>query len=286
MAKHNMESEGTMIVGNLGVLMSPRTRRRFVRTLLAGGTVVLLPSVFTGCGDDDDTTGPPPPPPPPPPAGLAFDLRTDAGIFRIVDLLELLEGFYYTEVVRSANFNSFFSPEEQELFVDLRDAEIVHREFVRAALGPMRVPDVTMTSINRTRLDELLSSRESIVRTARNFEHTGVSGLNGASKFLQDPRNLQATRNFATVEGRHAAALLDIPLTRGGVVANTDFAGDQVVDPTGRDVKVEGGEPLGVFDRVAAIGLLNPGTLATPPVSNPPMPTAGAPTPSFPPPIF
>ena len=280
MAKQNMESEGTMIVGNLGELMSPRTRRTFVRTLLAGGTVVMLPSVFTACGDDDDGgMGPDPV------TGISFDLRTDAGIFRIVDVLEQLEGFYYTEVVTSPNFASFFSPEEQELFIDLRDAEIVHREFVREALGPMRVQDVT-GSINRARLDELLSSRENIVKTARNFEHTGVSGLNGASKFIQDQRNLQTTRNFATVEGRHAAALLDIPLAQGGAVANTDFAGNNVVDPTGRDVKVEADEPRGVFDRVAAIGLLQPGTLATPPVSNPPAPTQGAPTPSFPPPIF
>ncbi len=280
MAKQNMESEGTMIVGNLGELMSPSTRRSFVRTLLAGGTVVMLPSVFTACGDDDDGgMGPDPV------TGISFDLRTDAGIFRIVDVLEQLEGFYYTEVVESPNFASFFSPEEQELFIDLRDAEIVHREFVREALGPMRVPDVT-GSINRARLDELLSSRENIVKTARNFEHTGVSGLNGASKFIQDQRNLQTTRNFATVEGRHAAALLDIPLAQGGAVANTDFAGNNVVDPTGRDVKVEADEPRGVFDRVAAIGLLQPGTLATPPVSNPPAPTQGASTPSFPPPIF
>jgi len=280
MAKQDMESEGTMIVGNLGELMSPRTRRTFVRTLLAGGTVMMLPSVFTACGDDDDGgMGPDPV------TGISFDLRTDAGIFRIVDVLEQLEGFYYTEVVTSPNFASFFSPEEQELFIDLRDAEIVHREFVREALGPMRVPDVT-GSINRARLDELLSSRENIVKTARNFEHTGVSGLNGASKFIQDQRNLQTTRNFATVEGRHAAALLDIPLAQGGAVANTDFAGNNVVDPTGRDVKVEADEPRGVFDRVAAIGLLQPGTLATPPVSNPPAPTQGAPTPSFPPPIF
>ena len=280
MPKQNIESEGTMIVHNLGELMRPATRRSFVRTLLAGGTVVMLPSVFTACGDDDDGgMGPDPV------TGIPFDLRTDAGIFRIVDVLEQLEGFYYTEVVTSPNFASFFSPEEQELFIDLRDAEIVHREFVREALGPMRVADVT-GSINRARLDELLSSRENIVKTARNFEHTGVSGLNGASKFIQDQRNLQTTRNFATVEGRHAAALLDIPLAQGGAVANTDFAGNNVVDPTGRDVKVEADEPRGVFDRVAAIGLLQPGTLATPPVSNPPAPTQGAPTPSFPPPIF
>lgn len=277
MTKQQAEREGPMTIGNLGELMSPVRRRDFVRRLLGGGTVVLSSSVFAGCDDEEPTE---------PGAGLSFDLRTDAGIFRIVDLLELLEGFYYTEVTRSSNFTSFFSPAEQELFVDLRDAEIVHREFVREALGEMRVPDVTMDSINRDRLNELLSSRENIIKTARNFEHTGISGLNGASKFLQDRRNLQTTRNFATVEGRHAAALLDIPLSQGGSVSSTDFAGSNVVDPTGRDVKVEADEPRGVFFRVDTIGLLVPGTVATPPVSNPPTPSQGAPTPSFPPPIF
>lgn len=279
MTKPEAEHERPMLIGNLGELMSPVRRRDFVRRLLAGGTVVLSSSIFAACDSDD-------PPEPDETTDLSFDLRTDAGIFRIVDLLELLEGFYYTEVVRSPNFTQFFSPEEQELFVDLRDAEIVHREFVREALGPMRVPDVTADRINRDRLNELLSSRENVVRTARNFEHTGVSGLNGASKFLQDRRNLQTTRNFASVEGRHAAALLDIPLARAGSVAATDFAGSNVVDGTGRDVKVEADEPRGVFFRVATIGLLQPGTVATPPVSNPPAPSQGAPTPSFPPPIF
>ncbi|MDQ3604659.1 MAG: ferritin-like domain-containing protein [Gemmatimonadota bacterium] len=293
MARQGAEREGTMIVGNVGELMSPVTRRNFVRTLLAGGTVVMLPSALTGCDDDGGGgTGPNPVTDgstradPHPVTGLSFDLRTDAGFFRIVDLLEQLEGFYYTEVLRSPNFNSFFRVAERELFFDLRNAEIVHREFVREALGPMRLPDVTTGNIDRSRLAHLLSSRAAIVATARNFEHTGVSGLNGASKFLQDRRNLQVTRNFATVEGRHAAALLDIPLNRGGRVADTEFADDRVVDQHGRDVKVEGGEPRGVFDRVAAIGLLIPGTLANPPISHPPTPNQGAPTPSFPPPIF
>lgn len=279
MTKQQPELGSPMTIGNLGELMSPVRRRDFVRRLLAGGTVVLSPAIFAACDSDDPTdpsTGVP----------ISFDLRTDAGIFRIVDLLELLEGFYYTELTNSPNFTSFFSSAEQELFVDLRDAEIVHREFVREALGPMRVPDVTMDRINRDRLNELLSSRENVIKTARNFEHTGISGLNGASKYLQDRRNLQVTRNFATVEGRHAAALLDIPLAMGGTVSGTDFAGDNVVDGTGLDVKVEATEPRGVFFRVDTIGLLQPGTVATPPVTNPPTPNQGMPTPSFPPPIF
>lgn len=279
MAARDGARQDTMIISNLGELMCPGTRRNFLRTLLAGGTAILMPSVLTGCGDDNGVE-------PGQTTGLSFDLRTDGGIFRIVDLLELLEGFYYTEVVRSSNFSAFFSPEEQELFVDLRDAEIVHREFVREVLGAMKIPDVTMGSINTDRLSLLLSSRENIIKTARNFEHTGISGLNGASKFLSDRRNLQTTRNFATVEGRHAAALLDIPLARGGMVGNTDFAGALVIDSNGLDVKVEADDARGVFFRVASIGLLKAGTLADPPVTNPPNPDKGAPTPSFPPPIF
>ena len=281
MQQQHPERDRPMVIGNLGELMSPLRRRDFVGRLLAGGTVILSAPIFAACDSEDPTA------PPVDGVPISFDLRTDAGIFRIVDLLELLEGFYYTEVVKSSNFGTFFSPEEQELFVDLRDAEIVHREFVREALGPMRVPDVTMTNINTTRLTELLSTRENVIKTARNFEHTGISGLNGASKYLQDRRNLQVTRNFATVEGRHAAALLDIPLSRGGSVSGGDFAGPNVVDPTtARDVKVEADEQRGIFFRVDTIGLLQPGTVATPPVTNPPAPSSGAPTPSFPPPIF
>ncbi|MDQ3522431.1 MAG: hypothetical protein M3434_08865, partial [Gemmatimonadota bacterium] len=110
-------------------LMRPGTRRNFVRTLCLGGTVIMLPPVFTACrgsgggGDDGNPLGPNVPAPV---TGISFDLRTDVGIFRIVDLLEQVEGLFYTAVVRSATFNSF-NTDEREVFTDLRDAEIMHR---------------------------------------------------------------------------------------------------------------------------------------------------------------
>jgi hypothetical protein len=208
--------------------MSADTRRRFLGKLLAGGTVVLMPAVFAGCDDDDRRTivGPDPAPV----TGLSFDLRTDVGIFRLVHTLEHLEAAFYTAVVGSAAFGSF-SAAEREVFVDIRDAEVIHREFLTAALGSQAVPDLR-GSIDMTRLNSILASRDSILSASKLFEHLGVAGLNGAGKYLQDARNLLLAGKFASVEARHAAALLDISPT-AGVNPNTAFAGDHVIDNNG-----------------------------------------------------
>ncbi|HEX2081535.1 MAG TPA: ferritin-like domain-containing protein [Longimicrobium sp.] len=273
MAKQEPERNGTMVIAGAGELMSPPTRRSFLRTLLAGGTVVMLPTVFTACdGDGDDN---PLGPTPDPVTGLAFDLRTDVGIFQLVHTLEQLEGAFYTAVVASDAFDRF-SAAERELFVDLRNTEVIHREFLRTALGSAAVPDIR-GSINRATLESILSSRENIVNTARLFEHIGVAGLNGAGKYLQDARNLLLAGKFASVEARHAAALRDIA-PPDGVNANTAFAGDDIIDGNGRDVKLEAGA---VLARVAATGILRANTLANPPITAAPTAAQGQPTADF-----
>lgn len=277
MAKEEPVRGEPMVIASAGELMLPRTRRGFVRTLLAGGTVMMLPGVFTACDDDGGNGGNPlgPGPVPDPVTGVSFDLRSDVGIFRLVHTLEQLEGAFYTAVVASGTFDSFSAP-ERELFVDLRNVEVIHREFVRTALGSQAVPDIR-GSIDRGVLDQILSSRESIINTARLFEHIGVAGLNGAGKYLQDARNLLLAGKFASVEARHAAALRDI-MPPAGVNANTAFAGDDIIDANGRDVKLEAGAVLG---RVAATGLLRAGTLANPPITAAPTAAQGVPTPDF-----
>ncbi len=139
-------------------LMRPGTRRNFVRTLCVGGTVIMLPSVLAACrGDDDDDDGNPlGPNVPAPVTGISFDLRTDVGIFQIIDLLEQIEGLFYTAVVRSATFNSF-NTDEREVFTDLRDAEIMHREIVRAFLGnPYIANEVTYHQMVLDAIDNTL----------------------------------------------------------------------------------------------------------------------------------
>lgn len=270
MAKHTQDSADAVVVADADELMRPTTRRNFVRVMGAGWAVVLLPGVFSACSTTPGmgATG----------TGamamdggaLTFDLRSDIGIFRLVHTLEQLEAAFYTAVVGSASFGTFFNAGERELFTDLRNVEIVHREFVRTALGSQAVPDVT-GSINTTTLNAILSSRDGILGAARLFEHLGVSGLNGAGKYLQDARNLLLAGKFVSVEARHAAALRDLA-PPSGQNANTAFAGDDIIDMNGMDVKLEAGAAL---DRVAATNLVRNGAVSSRNISNAPTATQG-----------
>ncbi|MBA3559361.1 MAG: ferritin-like domain-containing protein [Gemmatimonadaceae bacterium] len=253
-------------------LRQPTSRRGFVRKLGAGSVAVALPGVLMSCDDDDDGIVEPGVRPV---TGVSFDLRTDAGFLRLVQVLEEVEAFFYTAVVANSNFNSFFPAEERELFVDLRDAEIIHLEVVRAGLGSQAVPSLA-GSINMTTLTSLLSSRTSIIAAARGFETLGVSGLNGSGKYLQDARNLLFAGKVVSVEGRHLAALRDISVPAGN--ANTAFASDDTIDSMGRDIKLEAGE---IIARAAATNILLPNTLAAQPISFQPTAAQGVPTPSF-----
>lgn len=274
MPDREREQEEPMIISSAGELMRPATRRNFFRTLFAGGTVVMLPSVFTACGGGDvpgtgtGTT-------PGPVTDISFDLRSDVGIFQIVDLLEQIEAAFYTEVVASATFNSF-NTDEREVFTDLRDAEVMHREVVRAFLGTQRLPIVT-GSINTTTLNTILSSKTNIITAAQTFESLGVSGLNGAGKYLQDSRNLAFAGKVASVEGRHLAALREL-LPPAGVNPNTAFASDETIDSNGRDIKLEAGD---VLRELMETNILRAGTLANPPISNAPTAVQGMPTDNF-----
>ena len=270
MGKRIQDSADPVVVGEADELMCPATRRDFVRMMGMGGVVVMLPGVFAGCatvpGMQTAAMD----------GGLTFDLRTDVGIFRLLHTLEQLEAAFYSAVVANGGFTTFFTTAERELFVDLRNVEIVHREFLRTALGSQAVPDVT-GSINPATLGAILSTRENTLGAARLFEHLGLSGLNGAGKYLQDPRNLLFAGKAVSVEARHAAALRDIsPPT--GQDANTAFAGDDIVDGNGMDVKLEAGA---VLDRVAATNLVRNGTISARNISHGPTPAQGRPSADF-----
>jgi len=260
-------------------LMRPTSRRGFVQMLGVGGAAAMVASC------DSDTINVPVQPGGPggggggggvaPVTGVSFDLRTDAGFLRLVQVLEEVEAAFYTAVVASSNFNSFFPAEERELFIDLRDAEIIHLEVVRAGLGSQAVPSLR-NNINMTTLNTFLASRASIIAAARGFETLGVSGLNGSGKYLQDARNLLFAGKIVSVEGRHLAALRDISVPAG--TANTAFASDDTIDAMGRDIKLEAAV---VISRAAATNILLPNTLAAQPISNQPTATQGVPTADF-----
>src|SRR5688500_16930711 len=59
----------------------------------------------------------------------------DIGILNYAYALEQLEAAFYTTVVASSGFASMYTEEERMILKDLKDHEIVHREFFRTALG-------------------------------------------------------------------------------------------------------------------------------------------------------
>ena len=236
------EGKRNVVIERPEDLWQPGTRRSFLKLLGIGGTLMLAPSVFAACSSDDNNntgTGPN--------ANQAnLDLSTDVGIFNYAYALEQLEAAFYSAVVGASNFTTLFtSADERELLTDIRNHEVAHREFLRAALGSSRIPDL---ALNATTVAALIADRATILRNAQTFEDLGVAAYNGAGKQLKDARNLLVAGKIVSVEARHAAAIRDARDTTGRA-----FAGDDVVDANGLDVKME---PAAVLARVTALNLV------------------------------
>src|SRR5690242_1461128 len=122
------ERSRTTVVERPEQLFRTDTRRNFLKMLGLGGTIVLLPSVFAACDDDNSTTGVNNGGP------VSLTLTNDTGILNYAYALEQLEAAFYTAVVGSAAFGGM-TTEQKEVFLDLQNHEVAHREFLKAVLG-------------------------------------------------------------------------------------------------------------------------------------------------------
>jgi len=191
----------------------PLHRRSFLK--YAGAATAVTAFVLSSCKDDDD-----------PKNDSGVDLGTgDTGILNYAYALEQLEAAFYTTVVANASFATIFSTEEKTILTDLRDHEIIHREFFKTALGVNAIPglEVDFSSIN-------FGDRASVLNTAKTFEDLGVAAYNGAGKLLADVNLVLVAGKIVSVEARHAAVIRDL------LMPNTaSFSGDDVVDAKGLD---------------------------------------------------
>lgn len=145
----------------------------------------------------------------------------DIGVLNYAYALEQLEAAFYTQVVMS--LYSGISSTEQAYLTDIRDHEIAHREFFKAALGNNAIGglEVDFSSVN-------FSSRDSVLATAKAFEDLGVSAYNGAGRLLVDANYLLLAGKIVSVEARHAALVRDL-------ISNGTFADSSVVNAQGLD---------------------------------------------------
>jgi hypothetical protein len=147
----------------------------------------------------------------------------DVGLLNYAYALEQLQAAFYTAAV--ANLYAGASAEETQNLTDIRDHEVIHREFLKALLGTNAIQEL---QIEFGSVD--FASRDSVLAAARDIEDLAVSAYNGAGYLFDEEDNLLAVGKIVSVEARHAAVIRDT-ISRG-----TDFAGDDVVNTNGLDV--------------------------------------------------
>ena len=210
------DGEKTVTIGSIGELNALTSRRGFMKLMGLGGALVLLPSVLTACDDDDILTAPG--------AGNAVTIdfaKGDIAILQFAYALEQLEADFYTQVVN--NFSgSDITTAEQTVLGDVRNHEVIHRDFLKAALGA----DASFT-LTPTYPGVNFKSRASVLATAKTFEDLGVAAYNGAAQYFSNTAAglayLTIAGKIVSVEARHASAIRDLISPRTSDFAPASF---------------------------------------------------------------
>jgi len=157
----------------------------------------------------------------------------DNGVLNYAFALEQLEAAFYAAVLAAPYAG--ITAEETAILTDIRDHEVIHRDFLRAALGANAIPDLT---IDFSSID--LTSRDAVLAAARTFEDLGVAAYNGAGFLFDDPQLVTIAGKIVSVEARHSAVIRDLiePLS-------TSFAGDDTVNANGLEPFRLPGDVLG-----------------------------------------
>lgn len=212
----------------LGRLESQGSRREFMRLAgLLGGAMALA-----ACGDNDPTK--------PIAGGVTLNFAQPIDVLKYAFALEALEADFYTKVAANAAFATAFSNAgERQIITDIRDHEVAHREFFKAAIvaNGGTAPSLSTkypSSVN-------FASRSSVLATAKTFEDLGVSAYNGAGKYLATSATaalLTIAGKVVSVEARHASAIRDLISPDTDAFANvTDIASLGANEANGLDGK-------------------------------------------------
>ena len=142
----------------------------------------------------------------------------DFGILNYAYALEQLEAAFYTQVILTPY--SGISDFEKTALTEIRDHEVLHREFFKAALGTNAIKGLTpdFSAIDFT-------SRAKVLGAAMAFEDLGVQAYDGAGYLISNPDYLTIAGKIVSVEARHAAFIRNL-ITPGS------FIGTDVVDPS------------------------------------------------------
>ena len=74
---------------------------------------------------------------------ITLDFSMDVDVLNYAYALEQLEAAFYLTVVSNPAFSAVFSANERRILTDLRDHEVAHRDFFKAALGGAAIQGLT-----------------------------------------------------------------------------------------------------------------------------------------------
>jgi len=156
-----------------------------------------------------------------PMTGIDIGAQGDLAILNYAYALEQLEAAFYIQV--AATPYSGITSTETSLLTDIRDHEVGHREFFKAALGSNAIQALTtdFSSID-------FSNRAKVLAAAQAFEDTGVTAYNGAGYLIKDAGYLTLAGKIVSVEARHAAYIRNL-------ISAGSFADSTVLDANGMD---------------------------------------------------
>ena len=187
---------------------SSLSRRKFLGFVGAGSAAIATASILSACGKDDN-----------PSSGVNLG-SGDVGVLNYAYALEQLEAAFYIKVISS--LYSGITPAEQSLLTDIRDHEVAHRNFFKAAISAAGATPLQDLQVDFSTID--FGSRASVLATAKAFEDLGVTAYNGAGKLLTSAAYLTIAGKIVSVEARHAALIADL-ITPGTFADTTDANG-------------------------------------------------------------
>lgn len=210
--------------------LKQKSRRRFIKLGglgLAGSSFLLY-----ACSEDDDfNPGGEEEVVNPDPNAEVFDLGSgDVGILNYAYALEQLEAAFYTQV-RAGAYYAAASDEEKQVFDDLYNHEVIHRDFFKAAITEAAGEENTLPDLEFDVSSIDFDDRDSVLQTARLLEDTGVGAYNGAGDRIANATYLTLAGKIVSVEARHASAIRSLIDPDSAY-----FAGDDIIDENGLDV--------------------------------------------------
>lgn len=189
-------------------------RRSFLRYAGAGVAGIGLLSAASSCHKDHNVF---------PSSGVTDVGSGDIGILNYAYALEQLEAAFYTQVI--ATPYSGMVQTELSYLTDIRDHEIAHREFFKAALSTKAIKGLTP---DFSKID--FTSRTAVLGAAKTFEDLGVTAYDGVAYKIVNPTYLSVAGSIVSVEARHAALI-------GNLISMGNFAStDQVSATTGINI--------------------------------------------------